>query len=871
MKDILELNPWRGLRVLAYSSQVYHPGTIVDVCSKDGIAVVKLDKSEDVLFVSVFNNSEFPTIIEDCAPHLSQLNDQINICYKAQSNTDLYYIPGRLLIHDSLSKSDSKTHIFSVLPYNEDHGPDVPIQCSRIHLRLLLAPWEDELNYILKNKITYSDGNKRIDGLAIDSSKVITNGLGIRTIALPKSIFLVPSYTCKSKTIDCSCTGPSITYNSSPLHATTCDSAVDNLNKTTVTSLSKINLNIMPTRATLFTGAISRSTVSALRPTIRSYFNFPAFSNHSGSHQSAVSIQQRFKKGDIVKTSNGVRKKFNGKQWRRLCSRDSCSKESQRRGFCSRHLSMKGKEMRVMGYAAAVDPLSTLDNKFSSVQRYPSNVENHSVIGDSFPCTSSALHNHFIFERPTNSNVYPQSHQPSFKTIQSTGSSQCSDVVRFGHSTLTAKPMSVLSPLCSIACNSTPLPTPLVLLPILTDETCDNDNIVKITFRNDNGNDSNDNSDITSTNNTNFGNLRSQVSGTSESSSSPQLSDLKRSTQRSTYFFKNVDRQFSCGITSLKVTHLKSCFIWKWFFNRKRNNGIIDYKLYMLRKLTYSCLRKYQLNDGHKLSRSLKWRTNTSIGPTGLDHFVHTDECSRKSNDMTMEVSLKRWNETNLDKVLVKKIQCNKSLNHSRVTYRDFEKNPQVTSFFKSGQFNHYCLSKSTLFNSLSDKVQCGPHNCTFVITNLTNLLVLFCSKPLTSFIISSNICSSSILEYFDFDGTLFELAFISNHTSNSVKTCPSFNGLMNQHLDEPSNFDLSVLEKPIENVEDVFSDSCKCPHHKFIEPSPLPSTYIFNNHILCVPVVASSDCGNLSAKMYSIIPKLTPLVTIIPQEILVW
>lgn len=53
--------------------------------------------------------------------------------------------------------------------------------------------------------------------------------------------------------------------------------------------------------------------------------------------------EHKFKKGDIVSTPNGIRKKFNGKQWRRLCSRDGCTKESQRRGYCSRHLSLKGR------------------------------------------------------------------------------------------------------------------------------------------------------------------------------------------------------------------------------------------------------------------------------------------------------------------------------------------------------------------------------------------------------------------------------------------------------------------------------------------------------------------------------------------------
>ncbi|CAI4233194.1 unnamed protein product [Auanema sp. JU1783] len=51
----------------------------------------------------------------------------------------------------------------------------------------------------------------------------------------------------------------------------------------------------------------------------------------------------RHKKGEIVTTQGGIRKKFNGKQWRRLCSKEGCSKESQRKGFCSRHLSLKSK------------------------------------------------------------------------------------------------------------------------------------------------------------------------------------------------------------------------------------------------------------------------------------------------------------------------------------------------------------------------------------------------------------------------------------------------------------------------------------------------------------------------------------------------
>lgn len=44
------------------------------------------------------------------------------------------------------------------------------------------------------------------------------------------------------------------------------------------------------------------------------------------------------KKGEIIITPEGVKKKFNGKQWRRLCGIDDCWKESQKCGLCSKHL-----------------------------------------------------------------------------------------------------------------------------------------------------------------------------------------------------------------------------------------------------------------------------------------------------------------------------------------------------------------------------------------------------------------------------------------------------------------------------------------------------------------------------------------------------
>lgn len=74
-----------------------------------------------------------------------------------------------------------------------------------------------------------------------------------------------------------------------------------------------------------------------------------ALSERSMSRCSSRSVtpvtagQQKYKKNEIVTMANGVRKKYNGKQWRKLCCRGDCMKESQKRGLCSRHQSIQSR------------------------------------------------------------------------------------------------------------------------------------------------------------------------------------------------------------------------------------------------------------------------------------------------------------------------------------------------------------------------------------------------------------------------------------------------------------------------------------------------------------------------------------------------
>lgn len=96
----------------------------------------------------------------------------------------------------------------------------------------------------------------------------------------------------------------------------------------------------------LMSGSSKRSSVQSRGSTSSMLDQRLTPRSHPATPRSQAATPHRFKKGDVVQSESGVRKKFNGKQWRRLCSNSNCNKESQRRGFCSRHLNQKSGTQR---------------------------------------------------------------------------------------------------------------------------------------------------------------------------------------------------------------------------------------------------------------------------------------------------------------------------------------------------------------------------------------------------------------------------------------------------------------------------------------------------------------------------------------------
>lgn len=90
------------------------------------------------------------------------------------------------------------------------------------------------------------------------------------------------------------------------------------------------------------------------------------------------------KKGEIIVTPEGIKKKFNGKQWRRLCGIEDCWKESQKCGLCSKHLNSPATAQAAMRRAQVGGPKRSL-----SVNGAPdSNGANKS---DLFPDTAAGI------------------------------------------------------------------------------------------------------------------------------------------------------------------------------------------------------------------------------------------------------------------------------------------------------------------------------------------------------------------------------------------------------------------------------------------------------------------------------------------------
>ncbi len=339
--NINDMSEWVGHRVLAKTSKgLYEKGVINNCDSVKGIGVL-FDQIDEIHYFKTNSRD----LIGDCCPLAGQIKVGMNVIAKCL-NGFMEGIVAEISTDNNNNTNNASKTVYQINFCHQNKSEWL----SRANLRLRLQPWSEDTdsNCEVNNSLpSLTNNDNRSVGPIIQS--------GQQTNASPNviSVITMASLTQQQQQQQ----QPLVLQIQSQQSQS---SPVSPTQQKPVQSLPQRSFGSTTTTTDEeFSDAEEDEEIcqfsNSSTPTTPNVFTFkqcsaPTTPNQTQSGQqittqtgcsASVTTPNKFKKGDIVSAPNGIRKKFNGKQWRRLCSRDGCTKESQRRGFCSRHLSMK--------------------------------------------------------------------------------------------------------------------------------------------------------------------------------------------------------------------------------------------------------------------------------------------------------------------------------------------------------------------------------------------------------------------------------------------------------------------------------------------------------------------------------------------------
>ena len=314
-KVAMDLREFKGLRVLAKNDVAFQPGVISQIRKND--VGVLFEGEKDPVFYDVFATREV-RIICDRIPSKDKVMIGSYVCVPKDKN--MWY---EGVVRESKDTPHQQCQV-ALTPYPGQGSEPEIITVPVWKVRLLQYPWSQEVNLSPQlstvRQLTYSP--------AVEA----------------RTSREVSRYMERQNARD--------------------DGSDDELQKEDIHFDTPLQLRQMTTpTSSIYSSPFDHMKKLDSRDRKRHISSASTASSVSSHSVSPVTPGAKYKKGDVVCNPNGVRKKFNGKQWRRLCSKDGCNKESQRRGYCSRHLSM----VKNMSQGSDVDWDS--DSRCSSVAR----------------------------------------------------------------------------------------------------------------------------------------------------------------------------------------------------------------------------------------------------------------------------------------------------------------------------------------------------------------------------------------------------------------------------------------------------------------------------------------------------------------------
>ncbi|XP_011053409.1 PREDICTED: putative transcription factor capicua isoform X2 [Acromyrmex echinatior] len=333
----IDLSEWRDHRVLALRDSYYFPGVIRNVVH--GEIFIEFDGERKLMRYSDVLGARRYDVIGDASPSLGQVTTDMKVCIRCPTSSS-HVDATKVFVKGTVNRVLTKPSRFVVKIPREDDQCDSYI-VKRADLRLVQPPWADELE----------EGLEECD----PTRENIEHGYRNITEA-PTAVPILHTSHHTSHISSHNDTSYYRTTGTSPLmtlgtpaHSATALSngsrpyddleSEDDLDREDITFPSDADAKLSGSskRSSMQSRGSTSSLVEQRSITPRSQAATP---------RSQAATPHRYKKGDIVVTPSGIRKKYNGKQWRRLCSKKDCNKESQRRGYCSRHLSLKGSGLR---------------------------------------------------------------------------------------------------------------------------------------------------------------------------------------------------------------------------------------------------------------------------------------------------------------------------------------------------------------------------------------------------------------------------------------------------------------------------------------------------------------------------------------------
>ncbi|XP_061927814.1 putative transcription factor capicua isoform X12 [Apis cerana] len=338
----IDLSEWRDHRVLALRDSYYYPGVIRNVVQ--GEIYIEFDGERKLMrYTDVLGAGRYD-VIGDASPSVGQVTLDAKVCIKCPSNNHID--AAKVFVKGTVCKILSNPKRFVVKISREDDRNDSYV-VTRADLRLVQPPWWDELEEGLEDC-----DSARVEGIEHGYRNSSEAPTAVPILQLHHTSHHTSHISTHSDTggyYRTTGTSPLMTLGTSAHPATTALSngsrpyddleSEDDLDREDITFPSDADAKLSGSskRSSMQSRGSTSSLVEQRSITPRSQAATP---------RSQAATPHRYKKGDVVATPSGVRKKFNGKQWRRLCSKEGCSKESQRRGYCSRHLSLKGSCLR---------------------------------------------------------------------------------------------------------------------------------------------------------------------------------------------------------------------------------------------------------------------------------------------------------------------------------------------------------------------------------------------------------------------------------------------------------------------------------------------------------------------------------------------